>query len=223
MEENSTVKSRLINYLRSKRISQTEFTRTLGVSPTYIGAMRKGISASKMKRIQELYPDLSRDWLLYGEGNMIKDAQEELNTRINEEYEALLLPVDAYAGGLQMWSEGIRRGDCRKIMTPVSGAEYAIPIKGDSMEPKFHNGSTLLIKKINDKAFIPWGHTMVIDTENGVLVKNLFPDNETGSDDNEQYVIAESINPKYPPFKIPKSSIYGLYRVMGTMEIFPNL
>lgn len=222
MEENSTVKSRLVDYLRSKRISQIEFTRSLGVSPTYIGAMRKGIPTSKMKRISELYPDLNRDWLLYGEGEMIVSEDESKDNGVGKEFETLLLPVEAFAGGLQMWSHGVKASECRRIVSPISGADFAIPIKGDSMEPRFHDGSTLLIKRINEKAFIPWGHTMVIDTENGVLVKNILPDKEVGSD-GEEYVIAESINPKYPPFKIPLSSIYGLYRVMGTVEIFSNL
>lgn len=223
MEENSTVKTRLLDYLRSKRISQSEFTKSLGVSSTYIGAMRKSIPASKLKKISELYPDLSRDWLLYGEGEMLKAPLDAENDRLSENYETLLLPVEAYAGGLQMWSEGVRRSDCQRIVSPISGAEFAIPISGDSMEPRFHDGSTLLIKRINDRAFIPWGHTMVIDTENGVLVKNILPDDQPSEGDDERYIVAESINPKYPPFKIPMSSVYGLYRVLGSIEYFPNL
>lgn len=223
MEENSSVKTRLLEYLKAKRISQMEFTRALGVSPTYIGAMRKSIPADKMKKIGELYPDLSRDWLLYGEGEMLTEREEIKASNPNKDYEALLLPVEAFAGGLQMWSQGVRASECRRIVSPIRGVELAIPIKGDSMEPKFHDGSTLLIKKINDKAFIPWGHTMVIDTENGVLVKNLLPSDKEKTEEGEDYVIAESINPKYPPFKIPTSSIYAIYRIMGTLDIFTNL
>ncbi|MCH5217369.1 MAG: helix-turn-helix transcriptional regulator [Muribaculaceae bacterium] len=220
MGDSGTVKSRLIQFLKSQRITQTEFTRALGVSPTYIGAMRKGIPADRLKKIGELYPDLNRDWLLYGEGEMLRQASPKEETRPESEYETLLLPVEAFAGGLQMWSQGVRGEECRRIMSPISGVDFAIPIKGDSMEPRFHEGSTLLLKKINEKAFIPWGHTMVVDTENGVLVKNLYPAEDT---DGEEYVVAKSLNPKYPPFKIPTSSIYGLYRVMGTVDIFSNL
>lgn len=222
MEQNTTFKERLLEYLRKKRISQTEFTKALGVSPTYIGAMRKGMPAQKLMKIYELYPDLNRDWLLYGEGEMLKDVTSAPSGKnMPEGNEVLLLPVEAFAGGLQMYSEGVCREDCRWIFTPVKGAEYAIPINGDSMEPKFHNGSILLIKKINEKAFIPWGHPMVIDTENGVLIKKLKP--AEARDGSEQQVIAESFNPDYPPFRIPVSSIYGWYRVVGTMEMFPTL
>lgn len=219
--EETTVKQRLLQFLKSKRISQTEFTRALGVAPTYIGAMRKSIPAPKLKKISALYPDLNRDWLLYGEGSMLKTPDEERRREIVSEYETLLLPVEAYAGGLQMWSRGVREGECRRIISPISGADYAIPISGDSMEPRFHDGSTLLIKRINEKAFIPWGHPMVIDTENGVLFKNVMPNSD--SEDPEEFIVAESLNPKYPPIKIPASSVYGLYRVMGTLDIYTTL
>lgn len=222
MGDEKTVKQRLMEYLRSKRITQTEFTKALGVSNTYIGAMRKGIGPEKLKKIGELYPDLNRDWLLYGEGEMLVDTcPPEVRREVG--YETLLLPVEAYAGGLQMWSEGIRASDCTRIMSPISGVDFAIPIRGDSMEPRFHSGTILLIRRINERAFIPWGNPMVIDTENGVLVKNLMPDDSPTDSSGEEYVIAESCNPKYPPFKVPKSSIYALYRVMGTLEVFTTL
>ena len=221
--EQTSVKQRLLEFLRSRKITQMEFTRNIGVSPTYIGAMRKGIPAGKMRKIMELYPDLNRDWLLYGEGEMINDPANISGRKIDKAYQTLLLPVEAFAGGLQQWSQGVKEADCQRIVSPISGADFAIPIKGDSMEPRFHDGSTLLIKKINEKAFIPWGHPMVVDTENGVLIKNLFPGNGPQNGEQEEYIIAESINPKYPPFKIPVSSIYGLYRVMGTVDIYSNL
>lgn len=216
-----TIKERLLEFLKSKRISQTEFARSLGVSSNYVGAMRKGISASKLKKLFELYPDLNRDWLLYGEGEMLHSGGGAYASSSKRDHETFLLPVEAYAGGLQMWSEGVRETECPKIISPIEGVDYAIPIKGDSMEPRFHDGSTLLIKRINEKAFIPWGHPMVIDTENGVLVKKVMPG--TPENSGEEFIIAESINPAYPPIKIPTSSIYGLYRVMGTMDIYPNL
>lgn len=216
----TTVKERLLSFLKYKRLTQAEFTRRIETSSTYVSAIRKGISPSKLKKICEIFPDLNRDWLVYGEGEMLLDNPERQTKNIDPGFETLLLPVEALAGSLQMWSEGVRQQDCRRIVSPISGADYAIPIKGDSMEPKFHDGSTLLIKRINDKAFIPWGHPMVIDTENGVLIKRVMPDDE--SKDGE-YIKVESINPAYPSFRIPTSSIFGLYRVMGTVDIYSTL
>lgn len=212
-----------MEFLKAKRISQTEFTRELGVSATYIGAMRKGIPAERLRRICELYPDLNRDWLLYGEGEMLLAAPAESGKPRSKGYETLLLPVEAFAGGLQMYSQGVREWECTRIVTPIEGADFAIPVRGDSMEPRFHEGSTLLLKRINDRAFIPWGHPMVIDTENGVLLKNVLPDPKPDPDDSEEYVVMQSLNPKYPEFKIPASSIYGMYRIMGSFDVFPMM
>ena len=203
-----------MRYLRHKHMSQLEFTRSIGVSPAYVAAMRKGISAKTAKLIKEKYPDLNTDWLLFGEGEMLIKVSE-CDVSLHDGFETLMLPVSAFAGNLQLWSEGVGIQDCQRIAVPVKGADFAIPVKGDSMEPMFHDGSTLLIKRIDEKAFIPWGHPMVIDTVNGVLVKNLFP--YDGSDD---FVEARSMNPKYPPIKIPTDSIYGIYRVIGSFEIF---
>ena len=67
----SSVKQRLINFLDYKRISKAEFSRKLGVSSSYIGAMRKSIQPDKVERIAILFPDLNIQWLLTGSGEMI--------------------------------------------------------------------------------------------------------------------------------------------------------
>lgn len=218
--DKTTVKGRLLIFLREKRMSQTEFGHILGVAPTYVGAMRKSLSLEKVNRLMQVFPDLSRDWLLYGEGEMLRDPDASGNGSrggSRGECEVPLLPVAAYAGNLQFWSNPVQLADCEKIVSPVKGADFAIRVTGDSMEPEFHNGTTILIKKINEKAFIPWGTPMVIDTENGVLVKEVFPGIREGG---EQYIEARSLNPKYPPLSIPSASIYGFYRVLGAIRIY---
>lgn len=216
----SDVKRRLLDFLHSKRLTQKEFAQRIGVSPTYIGAMRKSISDEKMIKIRKAFPELNTSWLLYGEGEMTLPASDEAIIRAEGAscFEVPLLPVAAYAGNLQSWSEGVALGDCEKVISPVRGADFAIRVSGDSMEPDLHNGATILIKRINDKAFIPWGAKMVIDTENGVLVKCIFPGNAAGST-----IEARSINPHYPPIEIPTASIYGLYRILGTVQVFTTL
>lgn len=217
--DTSTVKGRLLCFLSEKRLSQSEFGRILGVAPTYVGAMRKSLSADKVARLTRAFPDLNREWLLYGEGEMIKDPTADADAAAEpNEYEVPLLPVSAFAGNLQMWSQAVALKDCERMVSPVRGADFAIRITGDSMEPLLHDGSTILIKRINEKAFIPWGNPMVIDSENGVLVKDVFP-----SEHGRAFIEARSVNPKYPPLTIPTDSIYGLYRVMGCVRLFSTI
>ncbi len=120
-----------------------------------------------------------------------------------------ILPVEAMAGSLQGYSEGVALRDCRKIKSPVQGADWAIQISGDSMEPDYKNGSYLFIKKMSG-GFIPWGQTLVVDTLDGVVVKDIYP-----IDGTDAVIEARSKNTKYPPFRIDTSCILGMYRVLG--------
>ena len=68
----STVKERLTEYLKAKRISKSEFGKVIGVSNAYVSAIRKTISTEKIQSIASSYPDLNIEWLLTGEGEMLK-------------------------------------------------------------------------------------------------------------------------------------------------------
>lgn len=222
MEEN--VKQRLIRLLKHKHMTQSEFARRLGVSPTYIGAMRKSMPEEKLREVFEMFPDVNRDWLLYGEGEMLLPEGEGCPV-LERGYIVPLLPVDAYAGNLQEWSDGVQLRDCEKIVSPVPGVDFGIRVNGDSMEPEFSNGSVIFIKRINENAFIPWGNPMVIDTENGVVVKVVYPpETRRAMRGTEcEYIEARSINPAYPPFLIPTESIYGLYRIITGIRQYSTL
>lgn len=210
----STVKGRLLTYLKENRIPQTEFCKRLGVAPTYIGVIRKSIPAEKINRIATLYPNLNRDWLLYGEGEMyVKETNDPRKLLQEAGYLVPLLPVTAFAGNITAWSQSVNANECEKVISPVQGVDFAIRISGDSMEPDFHDGSIILIKKIDDKAFIPWGHPMIVDSSNGVFFKDVFP-----SERGKKYIEAQSLNKKYPPLDIPLDCVYGLYRVVTTLN-----
>lgn len=213
-----TVKGRLLAYLKHKRVSQVEFCKSIGVASTYISVIRKSIPADKVNRIVALYPDLNRDWLLYGEGNMLlpedTNPKDVLDTA---GYRVPLLPVNAFAGNISAWSQTIMDQDCEKVVSPIQGVDFAIRISGDSMEPDFKDASLILIKKIDNNAFIPWGHPMIIDTTNGVFFKNVYP-SEKGS----EYIEARSLNPKYPPLTMPLDSVFGLYRLVGLLNTFSS-
>lgn len=225
----TTVKGRLLEFLRHERLSQVEFAERLGVSPTYIGAMRKGLSADKMLRLSELFPRLNREWLAYGVGEMLLDAPQApakekgvAKRRPKEERGDLvpLLPVEAFAGSLQEWSRAVRREECEEIHSPVRQVDFAIRISGDSMEPEFSDGTTLFVRKITDRNFMPWGHPVVFDTSNGVIFKLIYPGDE---DAEEPYVEARSLNPRYPAMRIATDTLHGIYKVCAAVRIYNTI
>ena len=74
------IKERLEFYLKSKRINKSEFGRRIGVSNAFISSMKKSISPEKLQKISEEFPDLSIDWLMTGQGKMIKNTGDSIIT-----------------------------------------------------------------------------------------------------------------------------------------------
>ena len=72
--DNTSVKDRLTSYLSTKKISKSEFGRTIGVSTSFVTAIRKSIQPDKVASIAQNYPDLNIQWLLTGEGTMLNSS-----------------------------------------------------------------------------------------------------------------------------------------------------
>lgn len=214
-------------YMRFRGLSDNEVTAVAGLSNGLIGKAKQGKSDIGMKAVEKIlsaYPEINRIWLLTGEGEMLKSDKDVVeavpSTRSqNNDYLVPLIPTPALANSLAEYlGPGIRRIDCQRIVSPVRGAEMAITISGNSMEPQFQDGMVVFLKKINEAAFIPWGNPMILDTENGAFFKVVFP-----VEDDEAVVEARSLNPMYPPLRIPKMSIYGLYRVLTATKYFTTM
>lgn len=218
-EEMSTVKTRLLAFLRDKHLSQSDFCKQLRVAPTYIGVMRRSMSPEKVRRLMELYPDLNREWLLYGEGEMyiVDEAQKVRRVLDDAGYLAPIVPGNSLHDNIDDWQGALNRKQSDMVVSPVQGADFAIRISGDSMEPRFRNGSVVLAKKLEDQNLIPWGNPMVIDTKNGVFVKEIYP-----SSKGDSHIEARSSNPSYPPVEIPVDSIYGCYRILANVATFTS-
>ncbi|MCH5227307.1 MAG: LexA family transcriptional regulator [Muribaculaceae bacterium] len=211
----SSVKERLQQFLKAERITASEFARKMELSPAYLASMRKSMPPEKVEKLTQIFPQLNRDWLLYGEGNMYRDdiAEKGIEPYRLDRHLVPLVPVHAAAGSFPMYAEGVLPEGCKRIFSPIQGAELAIMVKGDSMEPQIQDGTYLFIRKINDKSFIPWGTPLVLDTENGSVCKMIFP-----SSKGEEFVEARSFNPAYPPFTIPLQSVYGIYRILAEVK-----
>lgn len=216
------LKDRVKEIVKYSKKSIPQFATFIGVkTPQAIRELMSGrtktLSESMQDKILQSFPEINKTWLLAGEGKMINEATERV-----EYTDALdkvpLIPIEAMAGPLTGFSEGVDPRFCRRVNSPVSGADFAIQISGDSMEPDYPNGSLLYIKKINTDIFIPWGHPVILDTENGPVFKKIFK-----NPDNPDYIIARSINPDYPDLDIYAPGIYGLYKVVGMSRITSTL
>ena len=66
------MKERLMEFIREKDISNRKFLLKCGLSGTYINTLTGNPSGDTLKKIEAAYPDLNTEWLLTGEGEMLK-------------------------------------------------------------------------------------------------------------------------------------------------------
>lgn len=220
--KNST-KDRLLEFLRYKGMGQQKFENSIGMSNGWVNKVGNSIREISLRKIKEVYPELNIAWLISGAGNMLTgDSEVTLETpgdnETSEEITAKLiplLPIAAQGGSLNDFVVSVKESDCEKVVSPIRGADFAMPISGDSMAPEYPNGSQIFIKRINEKAFIEWGKVYVLDTCNGVVVKVLVPSQKDG------YVRCVSINtdPIFAPFEVAWEDIHGVYRVLLCMSV----
>lgn len=125
----------------------------------------------------------------------------------------LVIPTGARAGTLGEFADSVAEYECERVVSPVRGADYAMQITGDSMSPEYPSGSQIIIKRVNEKAFIEWGKVYVLDTENGAVVKQI------RKTDNPDVVECVSLNPAYQPFTIETKNVLGWYRVLMVLAL----
>jgi phage repressor protein C with HTH and peptisase S24 domain len=196
--------------------SNTEFAEKLGISPQNLNNWFKR-ETFDAEVIKSKLPKINSEWLLTGFGNMLNldgPTSEIINDHISANMVSLI-PVSVQAGRLNDFVQSEAFKDCQLIASPIKDVDFAITVAGDSMEPDYPSGSILLIKRINEQAFIDWGKTYVIDTCNGVIVKEI----HKGKKDGEVECYSINPNPKYATYSISLSDVFGIYKVVMCMTL----
>lgn len=209
-----SVQERLMQFLKYKHLSKLAFANSIGRSPSYVTNMVTSIGGESAKIIERVYPELNMKWVLTGEGEMLNNSSSlEKTCQSYANNTVLVIPIAAQAGRLNEFTESIKESDCEKMISPINGVDFAIPVTGDSMSPEYPSGSKVLVAKINEKAFIDWGRTYVLDTCNGIVIKNVYPS------ENEGNIRCVSVNPNFPSFEINTNDIYGWYKVLMSLSL----
>lgn len=179
----------------------TDFADILGVNRSVLSAAKNGdekyLTDTLMAKVKSAH-----------ELRFAPPTEEEITQEM-----VLVIPTGARAGTLADFSISTEAYECERMVTPIKGADFAIQVTGDSMSPEYPSGSVILIKKINEKAFIEWGKTYVLDTENGAVIKNV------RRTDNPEVIECVSLNPAYQPFTMETKYINGWYRVLMVLSL----
>ena len=207
----TSVKQRLIEYLRYRGIGRNKFEDMAGISSGYITNIKESPTAKMLVKILSAAPDLNEEWLLHGKGEMVKTDKPAM---LPDENGIPLIPVNAIGGALSCVSGSYMEYECEKYIVPqFSGADFLIRVQGDSMVPKYIPGDIVACKRITDRLWFQWGKAYVVDTRQGVLIKRIEPSEKEGC------ISMRSENEKYKPFDLPEEELNGVAIVVGVIRV----
>lgn len=208
-----SVKERLIQFVKSQGLTIQKFEARCGLSNGYVSSMRKGVGTQKLDIILSEFPDLNREWLLYGEGEMLKTADDE--SLVNYTDGVPYYDEDFVLGFNEIGFPFSENPSFLVRMPRYQNATLWCNATGDSMEPEINNGDVVALQIVEDHSFLVYGDVYAIVTTNGLrTIKRLGK-----SDDKSCYRLIPT-NKDYDDQDIPKEKIMRVFRVLGNLHTF---
>jgi transposase len=219
-----SVKERLIEFVKYKGISNSEFCRRIGVSNAFISSMVKSIQPDKLKSITSSFPELNTGWLMTGEGEMLKDANTEYKSELQEKQfashiEVKVVTTNARAGYSESYYADEYLQDMPTVLIEADreykGKYLAFEINGDSMEPDYNAGDVVICREIKrdlwrSKLHINDWDFVIAHSTKGIMLKQITSHNvETGE------IVCHSVNTEeHPDFTLNLREVAFLYNVV---------
>ena len=186
-------------------LTQAEFAERLGVSESTIYNWERGGNVPEEKALYMRY--LLNQYGMDSIWNKLDSDEKE-----EEENMIPLLPVSAIGGSCNDDDAGVMMRDCESVLSPIKNAQMAIRVSGDSMYPRYPNGSMVFVREVDSSIFVEWGSYYVVNTTNGTIIKRVFK-----GEDNT--IECRSVNPDYQPFFVPMSEVRKMYKILGALHL----
>ncbi len=188
---------RFIKYMDYKGLNDNQVTVDCGLAIGLIGKAKKGksdLGRNTVEKILRVYTDLNREWLLTGEGEMLKSDSVSLK----ESADGTGVPfydIDVTCGITESFADVREEPQFRINYAPLNDCDAAFPVYGDSMEPDFYAGDVVMVREIHNVDSMLWGEPYLIITnaacDNLRTIKNVYL-----SDDRSSFILRAS-NPRY--------------------------
>lgn len=233
----ATSKERLQEYLDHMGISASVFYRSTGLSRGLMDSdkLHQSLSTDKVATIIATYPDLSLEWLITGEGTMLRSedgirfeetiqrAPVQLHRISGKSRDSVVSEQSVPLYGVEATAGIMAQGDMSDyIIDHISiphmpKVDGALVVTGDSMYPIIKSGDIVLYKVFQDFRHIIYGQmylvSVIMEGDTLVLVKYVYK--VEGADD---FILLVSENKHHEPFKVPLSSVRSLALIKGSIR-----
>ena len=216
----TNIKERVLYFTDYKGFAKEKFFEELGVTyGNFKGkAKEKALSSDVLAKIVSKYPELNPEWLLTGEGEMLKSETTKTETSKEESVKGIPLVNATAIGGYGNNVFSFEERDVKDYYVipkfKHKQVDFMIEVEGSSMYPKYNSGDVVACRIIKERNFIQWNKTHVIATrEQGIIIKRIKPSDAPNS------LLMVSDNESYDPFNVPEEEIEGLAIVVGVIRL----
>jgi phage repressor protein C with HTH and peptisase S24 domain len=238
--EMENILDRIKKIASNEGVTITAFEKKIGASK---GVLSRAISNGTdiqhkwIQKIVENYPHYSTEWLLTGNGEILKTKSEishthttlydtqpsdfqckDSNNNSHTQEKSDLIPLmeaEAVAGfGSGKFS--IEKQDIQAYynVPDFNGIDFMLRVKGNSMYPKYSSGDIIACRILKESKFIEWNKPhLIATTEHGLIVKRL------RKSETPDAIKAISDNKEYDFFDIPLCEITGIAIIIGVIRL----
>lgn len=218
-------KERLRKYLEYKHLSVREFERLCNLGNGVASRLSKTTTPATIKKIEN-NSDLNIEWLLTGEGEMLKEqsgvSDIEIKSKDTERNQKLIPFYDIETTG--GYNDLVSSSDTPANITGYvqaggwfNGNETAaIRHVGDSMT-EYPNGCILVVKEVVEKRLLVPGRNYVIETSEFRVTKRVQRGTSSNtialySTNSETYPDGRLV---YEPFEVELEDIRHIFSILG--------
>jgi len=219
--KNTEISARVAEMINKLGISPNSFAKELGYSRAQtLYDIMNGKSAPsydffKKVAIAEISAKVNIEWLLTGEGEMLKgDTQTACSVPSGIRAGIPLIPFNAMAGALR-GEQSAMDYECEHYVVPdFRNADFMMHISGDSMVPTFQSGDIVACQRVPMSGlFFQWNRPYILDTDQGAIIKRVKP----GSDSSHVLIVSD--NREYDAFELEYSQIHAVALVLGIIRL----
>ena len=200
-------------FLRANGLKQKELADYLGIGEPAVSKMAKGYTNPSEGNLYKILNN-NQGW----DTSMLEEEHIEIrhdaSTKKKESKGLPVLSFSAMAGHLSENNGTEFSDEFERCVIPdftSRGADFLIRVDGDSMYPRYANGELLAVRIVDTPTFFQWGRVYVMSTQQGCVVKRIFPD-----PNNENNILCHSENcANYPDYTIPKGDVLKFAIVVG--------
>lgn len=205
----------------------SEFSRFVGFkTPQAVREMLKGntksLSEAAAFKLLTAFPSVSKDWLLTGEGEMLKEKSGEIEIKepsVQKESKVMipLVHIDS-VGGIHSSNELASSEQYIERLIPFPDArpgDVAILQSGNSMAPTIPAGAIMQIRRVEGwREYFGYGSDFVLWlTDERRITKQVLK----YAPDPQNYVTCHSYNPEAADEELPKSMIREVWKVVNVL------